>query len=600
ALTQYQHYPDGAVSRIVYPNTLSVRRDYNSRGQLSATGSSDSNNNWLLTFATYHYRQDGKLDYQDYANGVHTGFAYDARGVLSQETVSHGGQIYSQRTLYRDDRDRITAFQKSSNPAANPMENGRGDRFRYDEEGQLLEAWYNAADPVNSGTGNTRYDGFNYEALGNRHGMNYVQTHGWQEFSRKDNGLNQYRMWSPFSVTNYDDDIGGSWGTPGHANGVLMQDGNITAGYNALNQPVLATSNTLNPNWIFFGYDPLGRCVKRWVAPPPSDGSLVPPADSNPATYFYYEGWNLIQEGTSYANASRNYIHGARVDEIVKQITPSNWWERYFQYDARGHCTLQTDAYGNINEQYEYDAFGQPYFYDGSGTNIGYSPFGNRFLFTGREYLSELKLYDYRNRLYQPELGRFMQPDPKEFGAGDYNLYRYCHNDPVNKTDPFGDDWLEFNGSTVTWYPGDLGDRRNPLFTVGGTSGKVGYQDSSSTNVVGKGPVPEGDYSINTALDPARTAEIIPQGEAHEGEYYSANGIQQTTGEDWGTERARLEKAPDNPTDRDNFYLHNSDKGQTSGCIEAPDKQLWDQLHKFHDDGKKRLPVRVEYEKPKK
>ena len=40
--------------------------------------------------------------------------------------------------------------------------------------------------------------------------------------------------------------------------------------------------------------------------------------------------------------------------------------------------------------------------------------------------------------MYQPELGRFLQPDPKEFGAGDYNLYRYCHNDPVNHVDPFG------------------------------------------------------------------------------------------------------------------------------------------------------------------
>jgi uncharacterized protein RhaS with RHS repeats len=40
--------------------------------------------------------------------------------------------------------------------------------------------------------------------------------------------------------------------------------------------------------------------------------------------------------------------------------------------------------------------------------------------------------------MYQPELGRFLQPDPKEFAAGDYNLYRYCHNDPVNKSDPDG------------------------------------------------------------------------------------------------------------------------------------------------------------------
>jgi RHS repeat-associated protein len=76
----------------------------------------------------------------------------------------------------------------------------------------------------------------------------------------------------------------------------------------------------------------------------------------------------------------------------------------------------------------------------------GYSPWGNRFLFTGREWLSDngasaphnLKLYDFRNRVYQPELGRFMSPDPKQFAAGDYNLYRYCHNDPVNNVDPTG------------------------------------------------------------------------------------------------------------------------------------------------------------------
>ena len=33
---------------------------------------------------------------------------------------------------------------------------------------------------------------------------------------------------------------------------------------------------------------------------------------------------------------------------------------------------------------------------------------------------------------------RFLQPDPKQFAAGDYNFYRYCHNDPVNKIDPTG------------------------------------------------------------------------------------------------------------------------------------------------------------------
>jgi len=103
-----------------------------------------------------------------------------------------------------------------------------------------------------------------------------------------------------------------------------------------------------------------------------------------------------------------------------------------------------------LAEQYEYDAFGQPYFFNASGTEFTSSQLKNRFLFTGREYLSELKLYDYRNRLYQPELGRFLQPDPKEFAAGDYNLYRYCHNDPINKTDPSG--LASFTGTGIAEY----------------------------------------------------------------------------------------------------------------------------------------------------
>jgi hypothetical protein len=35
-------------------------------------------------------------------------------------------------------------------------------------------------------------------------------------------------------------------------------------------------------------------------------------------------------------------------------------------------------------------------------------------------------------------LGRFMSEDPKQFDAGDYNLFRYCHNDPLDTTDPMG------------------------------------------------------------------------------------------------------------------------------------------------------------------
>ncbi len=46
--------------------------------------------------------------------------------------------------------------------------------------------------------------------------------------------------------------------------------------------------------------------------------------------------------------------------------------------------------------------------------------------------------YEYRARAYHPGLDRFTSEDPKLFDAGDYNLFRYCHNDPEDLTDPMG------------------------------------------------------------------------------------------------------------------------------------------------------------------
>ena len=47
--------------------------------------------------------------------------------------------------------------------------------------------------------------------------------------------------------------------------------------------------------------------------------------------------------------------------------------------------------------------------------------------------------------MFDPAVGRWVSPDPMGFDGGDMNLYRYCGNDPVNKTDPSGlDDSIKF------------------------------------------------------------------------------------------------------------------------------------------------------------
>ncbi|MGI8821601.1 MAG: RHS repeat-associated core domain-containing protein [Chthoniobacterales bacterium] len=111
-----------------------------------------------------------------------------------------------------------------------------------------------------------------------------------------------------------------------------------------------------------------------------------------------------------------------------------------------------------VLEQYRYDAFGQPEFHGppiagnpGGALLTGGTLVNNRFLFTGREWVARYGFYEYRNRAYNPTLGRFMSEDPKGFAAGDRNLFRYCGGDPVNRTDPTGLDSTPIDSETESW-----------------------------------------------------------------------------------------------------------------------------------------------------
>jgi hypothetical protein len=52
-------------------------------------------------------------------------------------------------------------------------------------------------------------------------------------------------------------------------------------------------------------------------------------------------------------------------------------------------------------------------------------------------WLGELGMYYYKNRIYSPTLGRFLQTDPIGYEGG-VNLYAYVGGDPVNNADTSG------------------------------------------------------------------------------------------------------------------------------------------------------------------
>src|ERR1043165_2757957 len=149
--TAYQRYGTGATWNVIYPNGLQASRSYTARGQLQNVW--ESSPGWWHHVLAYFYNADGTIEHQDHADGMRTFFGYDGRGKLN--SVRHFSTWFNAdfatRTYYRDERDRITSFQKGTSPV-NPMEDARGDHYWYDAEGQLTDAYYGAIDPVNTPT----------------------------------------------------------------------------------------------------------------------------------------------------------------------------------------------------------------------------------------------------------------------------------------------------------------------------------------------------------------------------------------------------------------------------------------------------------------
>jgi len=144
----------------------------------------------------------------------------------------------------------------------------------------------------------------------------------------------------------------------------------------------------------------------------------------------------LIGEYNASGSLVQKYIHGVNIDEILAKIDSTG--TVFYHQDGLGSTVALTNSSGALLESYQYDVFGKVIISDNSGSPIANSAFSNRFMFTGREWIAEVGLYDYRNRVYSADLGRFIQTDPIRFDAGEVNLNRYVGNNAVNLTDPLG------------------------------------------------------------------------------------------------------------------------------------------------------------------
>jgi RHS repeat-associated protein len=395
----YTYDMDGNRLTLTYPDGTVLTNSYTARNQLAGIGSQSS-------VVSYQYDLSGNRIGKVLGNGTSATYVYDDASRLL--TLIHSN---STSQLARFDYALNSVGNRTSKTEVGQSVSAvRSEVYTYDPIDQLTGVAYG----TNAVT--TRTVSYDYDPVGNRTNVtdNSVST------SYAANNLNQYTQLAvsnQLSALSYD------------LNGNLTGHADWTYTYDAQNRLISASSSS---NRMDFAYDARNRCVRRT-----SYGSV---ADGRPLTadsFLTYDSWSLLEERNASGTLFDKYIHGATIDELIVRYNGTPIW---YHHDGLGSTIALTDNSGSLTESYTYDVFGTVSVFDSTGSQVTNPPV-TRFLYTSREYLSNLGLYDYRNRFYSQTLGRFWQVDPIRFQSEESNLYLYISNTIVNGTDPYGLKW---------------------------------------------------------------------------------------------------------------------------------------------------------------
>ncbi|WLH81954.1 DUF6531 domain-containing protein [Pseudomonas sp. FP2335] len=165
-----------------------------------------------------------------------------------------------------------------------------------------------------------------------------------------------------------------------------------------------------------YRYDPFGRRISKTV--------------EGVTTEFFWQGDKLIAE--HHAERHRSYLYepdSFRPLALLEGFGPNDTKPYHYQLDHLGTPQELTNPDGEIVWSAHYRAYGEI-------ARLDVGTIDNPLRFQGQYFDRESGLHYNRHRYYNPDIGRYLTPDPVKL-AGGINGYRYVPN-PTGLVDPLG------------------------------------------------------------------------------------------------------------------------------------------------------------------
>ncbi|MCJ8271521.1 MAG: hypothetical protein MJK04_19245, partial [Psychrosphaera sp.] len=405
----------GRVYKQRYPGVgLAIRHEYQNGYAYKLVNDNDGRVYQHITAVN----ASGQTTGVSYANGTSAVVGYfDETGLIESNTLSKGAILHDLDYTY----DANNNLKTRDHTFGVLSQNARtSESYTYDDLNRLIDR------TVTLPTAYSMNEAYRFDGFGNfssKQGNKFYKY----DINKRLTGIYSNAGFTGAKLYDFEYDN----------NGNVTFDGSRNISYSSFDKPIqLSKGNYTATEFIYgMGHSRYYRHDKR----------VVNGAEVNTHTAYLGGLEKIYQQKTNDTTDLIEYkmtVGNVVITERTNADNNASTAEAYLHKDHLGSPLTITDKNGSIIQQNVYDPWGKVYqlYLDDSGALGGHLPATTRG-YTGHEGIDELDIIHMNGRIYDANIGRFLQADPfiqAPKNSQSYNRYAYVINNPLTLTDPSG------------------------------------------------------------------------------------------------------------------------------------------------------------------